>query len=501
MIKEDVRKGFASTVYNYIGLLFEKLVTVFVTVYVIRKLPVFEFGVFNLFQDTISLVAVMFSFGIPSLIERFLPELYERGMFKDLNRWVYRALIAKFLLGTVGALICFFGREYIGEFLNSDNFADLYPIFSLGLIFTILNQTAQTVLDTFLLQRRRNVIRVIVSAIRACLYLLALSMGYGLVGILWSFSIAAIVGSLLFTHTIIRIKYPKNVKENTEGMGQLTGRFKRYGAYSYLNEIGGMILSRRIDNYLISSYLNPAAAGIYSFALRIVEMFIGLTPLRVGHLIISTILFRQFTENPTEDFLQRRFNLLCKLALFLTLPVLVVLVGLRYEITKLIDERYLKAVNIIALIGVFEALNCFSWPIAWMAQSTERVQVQLWSKIGAIYNIISAIILIPMYGPIGAAWATGTSAVLKNGLMFFFLRRYLPLTFPWVSIFKLALTGVLSWGLVEILRQYADGLVLLILLACAGGIVFVVLNKLLNPFDPEEIGGLEKALGKKLWFL
>ncbi len=501
MIKDDVRKGFASTVYNYIGLLFEKLVTVFVTVYVIRKLPIADFGVYNLFQDTIYLVAAFFSFGIPSLIQRFLPELYERGLFPELRRWVHRALITKFFLGVTGALICLFGREYLGAFLNSDNFTELYPIFGLGLVFAVLNQTAQTILDTFLLQRRRNVIRIIVSILRATLYFLALTLGYGLVGILWSFSIAAIVGSLLFTLTIVKIRYPENVKPRYEGLGKLTSRFKRYGTLSYLNELGGMILSRRIDGYLISSFLNPAAVGLYAFAARIVDMFVALTPLRVGHLIISTILFRQFTGEPTQDFLQRRFNLLCKLALYLTLPILVVLIGLRAEITEIIDPRYLGTINILVVIAIFESLNCFSFPIAWMAQSTEKVQVQLYSKIGAVYNIISALILIPAFGPIGAAWATGTSAVLKNSLMFIFLHRHLPLTFPWFALLKLATTGVITWGLLEIIRPYADGLLHFVLLAAFGCVVFLLISKILSPFTESEISGLEKALDRKLWFL
>lgn len=501
MIQDDIRKGFASTVYNYIGLLFEKLVTVFVTVYVIRKLPIADFGVFNLFQDTISLVAVIFSFGIPSLIERFLPELYERGLFTELRRWVYRALAAKFLLGLLGALICLFGREHLGELLNSDNFAALYPIFSLGLLFTILNQTAQTVLDTFLLQRRRNIIRIIVSALRAGLYLLALSSGYGLMGILWAFSIAAIVGSLLFVFTIVHIRYPEKVQPRHEGLGELTGRFKRYGMYSYFNELGAMILSRRINNYLISSYLNPAAAGIYSFAAKIVDMFVALTPLKVGNLIISTILFRQFTEDSSQEFLQRRFNLLTKLAFYLTLPVLVILIGLRSEITEIIDSRYLEATSILALIAIFESFNCFSWPIAWMAQSKEKVEVQLYSKIGAIYNIISALILIPRFGPIGAAWATGTSSLLKNALMFFFLRRHLPLSFPWFALFKLAVSGLLTFGLLELMRPYSSNLISLLAIAAAGGIAFMAVSKLISPFDENERSSLRKAFGRKLWFL
>lgn len=501
MIQDDVRKGFASTAYNYVGLLFEKLVTVFVTVYVIRKLPIAEFGVYNLFQDTISLVAVIFSFGIPSLIGRFLPELYERAMFSELRRWVYRALAAKFLLGLVGVSICLLGRQYLGAFLNSSDFADLFPVFALGLVFTILNQTSQTILDTFLLQRRRNVIRIIVSTFRAGLYLLALVLGYGLIGILWAFSAAAIIGSLLFVSTIVKIRYPENIEPRVEGVGNLAGRLKRYGMYSYFNELGAMILSRRIDNYLISSYLNPASAGIYSFAARIVDMIMALTPMRVGSLIVSTILFRQFTGDQSQDFLKRRFHFLSKLAFYMTFPVLVILVGLRSEITEIIDSRYMEATNIIALIALFETFKCFADPIAWMAQSTENVQVQLYSKIGAIYNIITAVILIPRFGPIGAAWATGSSTLLKNALMFLFLRRHIALTFPWFSLGKLVLSGLITFGIIELFRPIISGIVAVLALALFAGLVFIGVSKVLNPFDENERGSLQKAFGRKMWFL
>jgi O-antigen/teichoic acid export membrane protein len=501
VIKQDIRKGFAGAAYNYLGLFFEKIVTVFVTVYVIRQLPIADFGVFNLFQDTVSLVAVIFSLGIPSLIERFLPELYERGLFRDLQLWVKRALIAKFFLGLSGALLCFFGRDFLGELLNSQKFTNLYPVFAIGLVFSILNQTSQLVLDTFLLQKRRNIIRVIVSILRALLYFIAIYFGYGLIGILWGFSLSALIGSILFIHTIKTLKYPENVEERKDGLGSLGGRFRRYAAYSYLNEVGGLILSRRVDNYLISSFLNPAAVGIYSFAARIVDMFIALTPLKVGTLIISTILFRQFTETPTHEFLQRRFNLLNKLAVYLTLPLLIVLVGLSREITLVIDPKYESASHILALVAIFELFNVFSWPIAWMAQSTEKVQVQLYSKLGAIYNIISAVILIPRYGPIGAAWATGTSALMKNILMYLFLRRYLPLSFPWSALIRMFVAGFASWGVLKLLSPWATGVFTVMGAAAIGGAVFLIAVKAFKPFDVEEVNSLEKAFGRKLWFI
>ena len=501
MKQDDLRKGFAGAIYNYLGMFFEKLVTVLVTIYVIRQLPISDFGVYNLFQDTIGLVAVIFSFGIPSLIERFLPELYQRGLFDELHRWVNKALIARFLLGLLGALVCLFGRDAIGGFLHSGLFTAYYPIFALGLLFTILNQTSQSILDTFLLQKRRNVIRVVVSALRAGLYIAAIALGQGLFGILWAFSISALVGSVLFIHTIYRLKYPRDMVRNTEGLGGLTNRFKRYGAYSYFNEMGAMILSRRSDSYLISAFLNPAAVGIYSFATRIAEMFVAMTPLVVGNVIISTLLFRQFTETPTLEFLQRRFNLLCKLALYLTLPILMILVGLHEQITLLVDPKYQEASFLLALVAIFEIFNVFAWPIAWMAQTSEKVEVQLYSKIGAIYNIIAAIILIPRFGPLGAAWATGTSFMMKNVLMYVFLRRHLPLTFPWQGILKLGLSGIGSWAVLVLLASFATTIVATLLIALLSIVVFAACAKLLAPFIDDERDAFEKAVGRKIWLI
>ncbi|RJP79163.1 MAG: polysaccharide biosynthesis protein [Candidatus Zixiibacteriota bacterium] len=504
VIKDDVRKGFAGAVYNYLGMFFEKAVSLFVTIYVIRQLPIADFGVFNLFQDTIVLVAVLLDFGIPSLIERFLPELYERGLFRDLYRWVNRALVMRFFLGLLGAVACLFFREPLGELLNSEKFSDFYPIFAAGLVFTILNQTSQMVLDTFLLQKRRNIIRVVVSLIRAALYFTAITLGFGLVGILWSFSLSALVGSALFIWTIRTIRYPENVTPKTEGVGSLTKRFKRYGSYAYLNELGGLILSRRADNYLISSFVDPTAVGVYSFAIRIQEMLMTLSPLRVGNVIITTILFRQFTGDPTPEFLQRRFNLLNKLVLFFTLPLLVVLIGLNQQVVHAVDPKYeaAGAAYLLALIAGFEIFNSASWPIAWMAQSAERPEVQFYSKIGALYNIGAALVLIPRYGPVGAAWATGTSSLMKNALMYFFLRRHLPLTFPWAGLVKLFAAGLAAWGVLRLLGGFAgQGIIPLLLAAAAGGVTFLTVSRVLQPFDPAEKAAFEKAARRRLWFI
>jgi len=221
----------------------------------------------------------------------------------------------------------------------------------------------------------------------------------------------------------------------------------------------------------------------------------------VGNVIISTILFRQFTETPTFEFLQRRFNLLCKLALYLSLPILVILVGLCAQITMIIDPKYQNASHILAVVAIFELFNVFSWPIAWMAQSSERVEVQLYSKIGAVYNIIAALILIPRFGPLGAAWATGTSFFLKNALMYLFLRRHVPVKFPALGLLKLGLAGITAWAVLKLLSPLVANFATLAPVAFLGFITFFIASKLLNPFDEDERSSFEKALGRKLWFV
>ncbi|MFH1862230.1 MAG: polysaccharide biosynthesis C-terminal domain-containing protein, partial [bacterium] len=171
------------------------------------------------------------------------------------------------------------------------------------------------------------------------------------------------------------------------------------------------------------------------------------------------------------------------------------------EISVIIDPRYVDAANILALMALFQVINNISMPIALMAQSVERVEVQLYSKIGAIYNIISALILIPRYGPIGAAWATGTSVLVKNVLMILFLRKHLPLTFPWSALGKLGVAGLLMLGVLYYGKPGEVQVLYLGFVALLSLLVFVAVVRLLRPFDQNERSSLERMVNKKLWFI
>jgi peptidoglycan biosynthesis protein MviN/MurJ (putative lipid II flippase) len=92
-------------------------------------------------------------------------------------------------------------------------------------------------------------------------------------------------------------------------------------------------------------------------------------------------------------------------------------------------------------------LNSFSTPAALVVQYEERPQIQLLSKVFAIYNVIAMLVLVPTLGLYGAALAIGTSQILKNAFVWWHVRHRA----VWLNAGAALFAGAATWGFVAVL--------------------------------------------------
>lgn len=156
-------------------------------------------------------------------------------------------------------------------------------------------------------------------------------------------------------------------------------------------------------------------------------------------------------------------------------------------ISLFFGAKYQPYKNILVIVLGFKVLGSFTIPIGFMAQLNERSGIILISKIFIIYNLISAFVLIPIFGIIGAAVATGTANLFKDLFIWWFVKK--------MTRFKIFIQffakSCAYWGLAAILifalkQSIPSTMVALIVSAVLLPVLYLVYFKL-NLFEASEL--------------
>ncbi|MBI5059221.1 polysaccharide biosynthesis C-terminal domain-containing protein [candidate division KSB1 bacterium] len=149
----------------------------------------------------------------------------------------------------------------------------------------------------------------------------------------------------------------------------------------------------------------------------------------------------------------------------------------------------LSVFPIILLAHIFDGVYANLMPGVYINKLTRRLP--LVTGAAAALNIGGNLLLIPVYGMLGAAWVTVASFVLQAVLLWLVVRRAYAVPYEWPRLLKLALvTGILA-GL-----AFAPGLGTVgprvILLLC-----YIPLLLALRFFDERELSAARRLVGRK----
>ena len=197
-----------------------------------------------------------------------------------------------------------------------------------------------------------------------------------------------------------------------------------------LNDSWPLILSglavmvyMRIDQIMIGQMLGDEAVGIYSAAVRISEVWYFIPIAVTASVFPSIIEAKKQSEALYRQRLQKLYDLMVILALIVAIPMMFLS---DYVIGVLYGLAYVKSGTVLAIsiwAGIFVFLGSACGNYARIENMTVYSLYQ--TVIGMVMNIILNILLIPVWGEIGAAIATVISYACATFAVLLFPRsRY-----------------------------------------------------------------------------
>lgn len=176
-----------------------------------------------------------------------------------------------------------------------------------------------------------------------------------------------------------------------------------------------VMIYMRIDQIMIKEMLDDYSVGVYSASVRLFEVLMMLTTVMVTAVFPSIISSRKISKDVYEKRLVYLYAFL--IWGWLVLSVVFFLLS-DFIFNTLYGEEYLESGDIFSTmvwVGLFSSISIVRgrWQIAENLTSFHMYG----AIIAACLNVILNVIMIPLYGLKGAAYATLTSAVITGYFM------------------------------------------------------------------------------------
>lgn len=188
-------------------------------------------------------------------------------------------------------------------------------------------------------------------------------------------------------------------------------RFSLLRAKTLLTDSWPLLLSgmaimvyMKIDQIMLGQMLGDDAVGVYSAAVRISEVWYFIPVMIVASVFPAILEAKKRDEAQYLQRLQRLYDLMVWLSMaialpmtFISTPLVVALFGPAY-----VESGPVLAIHIWASIFVFLGVASSQW---FVVENRQILNFQR-TLLGALVNVILNFILIPNFGPLGAAIAT-----------------------------------------------------------------------------------------------
>jgi O-antigen/teichoic acid export membrane protein len=408
----------------------------------VRSMSKSDFGVFNLLYSLIPVLATVASLGLEQTLRRFQPEYLQAGN-QGAAAWLARFIArSRLISNTIALAIILLAWQELGPLFKLTPYRGEFALFCVVIVLYFQTLIQQLVLASHMLHRW--------SVGSTCVLSITKLVGYTLCAQLQILTlrniILADIAAYSLTYVFLRIacwRYcPAPAGEPFTPDRAERRRLLRYGAYNNFNDAGSLVLGAQTDNFFIAACLNPIAVGAYSFYTRLNDMVTQLQPTRLFENVVQPMFFA-IPRADANRRIPRDFSLLLNANLLLQWPILAFTVAYHAEIvTVIFGGKFIEYSWLLPLTVGFATINAIANPVSLVAQYQEKPGILLLSKIFAIYNIVAILLLLPLWGLYGAAFASGSAQVMKNVFIWWHVRGRA----VWTNAAAVLLAGSALWG-------------------------------------------------------
>lgn len=269
-----------------------------------------------------------------------------------------------------------------------------------------------------------------------------------------------------------------------------THRLFQFRLKEYFNLLISSLRDFRVDVYLITIFLGLFDAGLFSIAANIANFLFVSSPSNMALSAVKPMFVEVYLKPGGALKLNDLFQQYNSLIIFFTVPMFIGF-GLLFDkiVEFLLAPQYLPSLQTLWVLLGFMIFKCLTNPVRSVLIALEKMEIVLYSNgVTITYKLLMSILLIPIFGILGAALAYGSSIMIEFFVLLFLTRRYIRLHYTWIPIQKVIVNSLVMAVIVFFLKSWVSSLTMLFGLIFLGALAYFVASYFNSSLTENERG-------------
>lgn len=281
--------------------------------------------------------------------------------------------------------------------------------------------------------------RIYVNVAKVGLAVALILLGYGYVGAAFAYTFS-LMSAVVLAFYFARKLFPDMLSTSKSA----TYNYNQLFSHSWPLFAAGLfgIITGKIDTFMLQYFLGSGEVGLYNAAYPFANL------MTVGAGMFTGIFLSNASKMISQDRktdIADSYRATVKWVSIVTVPIFLILVAFPRTALIVFGAEYFAMDNVLRVLALGFLLNALIGPAKQIYQSVDRTRLVFnVSMILGISNVTLNVILIPMYGVMGAALASTTSFALIILYKLYLVRAILDIQPFRRSVFKVWGAGVLA---------------------------------------------------------
>jgi O-antigen/teichoic acid export membrane protein len=488
-----------------VGLILGNFLGIICSVLTARFLGVSIYGTFNLAFTIVTIASAVAAFGLYGAISRFIPYYLERG-----DRNTVRSII-RFSLGFVlcislsmGFILYLFSTKIAIDIFHENDLLMILPCFALSLPIFTLPTVYQAIIRAYKAAKYQLLIQNIGTVlIRTIIFIPFIFIGYTLFGAIFALISSTIFG-IIASIIIIQKKLFLNHSKYTRV--PVARKLFSFSLPLYFSDLT-FILESKINIIFLGYYLSAEEVGLFVPPLTISSFLLFISN-SFEYIFLPVV--SEFFSNGKIDNLEQVFKTASKWSILLVVPGFLFFVLFPKEIISfLFGSDYSSGYIALVILTIGISMNIFTGLTGTVLVGGGHTTQNLLCEIfAALTNISLCLVLIPIYGIIGAAFGVCISYFVRNLAQLAFVFKSTKIH-PYSKVYiKIGLVSGVVLGIIFLMKIYLASVlfwpILMIFLGLLLVFLFIILLFITHSLDKNDLLILEiieKKFGIKFNFI
>jgi O-antigen/teichoic acid export membrane protein len=459
-----MRLGQTSVVF-FLSKLAASLLGFGATLYFARELGAEPLGIYSLVLAVVSWLTIAGTMGVPDAISKRVSEGDDQGRHAAAGWLLVGALVVLLL----AAVALFRGQlnAYVG-----------YPaarFVALILALALVMQVGLSTMNGLKLVRMQGLLSPLRTGVRSSLQIGVIFLGGGLAGLFLGYAAGHLAALLVIVAIVARrldgVSWP--TREHVRSVVE-------YARFAWISQIRAKAFNW-LDVVVLGFFVSPGLIGVYAVAWNLAQF------LNLFGASIAVTIFPEMSQLSTEEDPQAAagiFESAVAYAGLLLVPGVVGSLVVGRRLLRIYGDAFTQGVVVLALLVVAVLIQAYQNQVLTTLNAVDRPDLAF--RVNGLFlvaNLVLNVVLVYRFGWVGAAVATGLSALCSLVAGVAYLRSIVTFDLPVAELARQGSAALVMGAVVYGLRavENATGLVghnaavVVLLVGTGAGVYFLVL--------------------------